>query len=70
MMSFCAISVATIFDDVTLCKHVTTEDSAFVVFNYFLKQKKTHVILASNIDIVQIAISIKNSPSGSGFYVM
>ena len=36
----------------------------------FLYEKKPYIILASNIVIVQIVISITNSPSGTGFYVM
>ena len=36
----------------------------------FLYEKKTYIILASNIVIVQIVISITSSPSGTGFYVM
>ena len=56
------------FDDVTLCKHVTTEENAFIVFNFFSYMKK-HVILAIDIVIVQIVISITSSPSGTGFYV-
>ena len=35
----------------------------------FLFEKK-HVILASNIVIVQIVILIMSLPSGTGFYVM
>ena len=58
-----------IFDDVTLCKHVTAEENTFIVFNSFYYTKK-HVILAINIVISQIALSITKSPSGTGFYVM
>ena len=36
----------------------------------FLYEKKKYIILASNIVIVQIMISITSSPSGTGFYVM
>ena len=56
--------------DVTLCKNATAEKNAFIVFNSFANTKKTHVILAINIVIVQIAISITSSPSGNGVYVM
>ena len=60
------ITLRPIFDDVTLCKHLTAEENAFIVFN----SSKKHVILAINIVIVQIAISITSLPSGTGFYVM
>ena len=60
-----------IFDDVTLCKHVTAEESAFIVFNYFSYTKKTQVISAIDIVIIQIVISINtSSPPGTRFYVM
>ena len=58
-----------IFDDITLCKHVTTEENAFMMFISF-SYMKTHIVLAINIVIAQIAISIMSSPSGTGFYVM
>ena len=51
-----------IFDDVTLCKHVTSEENAFFMFVSFSYTIK-HVILAINIDIAQIAISITSLPS-------
>ena len=57
------------FDDVTLCKHVTPEENALIVFNSFSYTKK-HVILAINSVIVQIVISIMSSQSGNGFCVM
>ena len=70
MTSLCANNVTPIFDDITLCKHVTIEENAFMVFSSFSYTKK-HIILAINqIAIVQIAISIKSSPSGTGFYAM
>ena len=69
MTSLFANRVAPNFDGLTLCKHATAEENAFIVLNSFLIQKK-HVILASNIVIVQIVISITSSPSGTGFYVM
>ena len=54
-----------ISDDMTICKHVRTDENAFIVFNSFSYTKK-HVILAitCNIVIAQIALSIKSSPSG------
>ena len=58
-----------IFEDVTLCKHVTTEENAFIMFNSFSYTKK-HVILAINIVIAQIAISITSSLSGTLFNMM
>ena len=58
-----------IFDDVTLCKHVTAEENAYIVFNSFSYTKK-HLILAIYIVIVQIVILIMSLPSGTGFYVM
>ena len=58
-----------IFDEVTLCKYVTAEENAFIVFNSFSYNKK-HIILAINIVFAQIAILITSSPSGTGFYVM
>ena len=63
------ITLRPIFDDVTLCKHIMTEENAFIVFNSFSYTKK-HVILAINIVIVQIEISITSSPPGTGFFVM
>ena len=62
-------NVALNFDDITLCKHVTAEENAFIVFNSFSYTKK-HVIFAINIVIVQIATSIMSLPSGTGFNVM
>ena len=61
-----------IFDDVTLCKHVTSEENAFIVFNSFSYTKNTHVILAIIIVtyITQIVILIMSSLSGTGFYAM
>ena len=45
------------------------EENAFVVFNSFSYSKK-HIILAINIAIGQIVISITSSMSGTEFYVM
>ena len=56
-------------DNVTMCKRVTSEEHAFNVFNSLSFTKK-HVILAINIIISQIALSIRSSLSGTGFYVM
>ena len=58
-----------IFDDVTLCKHVTAEENTFIVFISFFIRKK-HAILEINIVIIQNVISITSLPSGTGFYVM
>ena len=58
-----------LFDDVTIYKHVTTEEHAFIVFNSFSFTKK-HVVLAINSVISHIALSIRSSLSGTGFYVM
>ena len=55
-----------IFDDVTLCEHVTADENAFMVFSSF----SYTISLAINIVIVQIVISITSSLSGTGFYVM
>ena len=68
-MSHCANNFPSIFDDVTLCKHVMAEENAFNVYNSFSYMKK-HIILAIDIVIVQIVISIMSSPSCTGFYVM
>ena len=57
-----------IFDDVTLCKHVTAKENAFIVITF--SYTKENVILVINIVFAQIAISITSSPSGNGFYVM
>ena len=45
------------------------EENAFIMFNSFLIRKQ-HVILASNIVIVQIVILITSLPSATGFYVI
>ena len=58
-----------IFDGITMCEHVMAEENTFILFNSFSYTKK-HVILAINIVIVQIVISITSSPSGTGFYEM
>ena len=58
-----------IFDDLTLCKHVKAEENAFITFSSFSYMKKRFII-AINIIIVQIAILIMSSMSGTGFYVM
>ena len=68
-MDTVAKKLAPNFDDVTLCKHVTAEENAFILNQFLSYTKKTHIILASNIVIVQIVISIASSPSGTGFYV-
>ena len=57
-----------IFDDVTLCKHVTAEENAFIVFNFFSYTEK-HVILAINIVLAQIAIRLRVRRQVLGFYV-
>ena len=62
MTSFCAKT----FDDGTLCKHVMAEENTFIVLNSFLIRKK-HVILVSNIVILQIVIWITSSLLGIGF---
>ena len=41
MTSLCANIAAPNFDDVTLCKHVTAEEIAFIVFNSFPYRKNT-----------------------------
>ena len=58
-----------ILDDVTLCKHATAEENAFIEFNSFSYTKK-QVILRINIVIAEIVISFTSSASGTGFYVM
>ena len=58
-----------IFDDVTMCKHVTTEDNAFMVFNSF-SYTKTHFLLAINIVMDQISLLITSLPPGTGFYLI
>ena len=63
------ITLRQVFDDVTLCKHVTAEENAFIMFSSFSYTKK-HITLAINIVIIQIAILIMSSPPGTGFYVM
>ena len=55
-----------IFDDVTLCNHVRAEENEFIMFNSF-SYTKEHVILAINIVITQIAISITSSLQVLGF---
>ena len=57
-----------IFDDVTLCKHVTTKENAFIVIPF--SYTKEHVILVIDIVFAQNAISITSLPSGSGFNVI
>ena len=58
-----------IFDEFSLCKHAAAEENEFIVLNSLCIRKK-HVILAINIVVVQIVISITSSPSGTGFYMM
>ena len=63
------VTLHPIFDDVTLCKHVLTEENAFRVFiSFSYTKKKKQVFLAINKCIVQIVIT--SSPSGAEFYVM
>ena len=69
MTSLVKITSHPIFDDITLYKHVMTEENAFILFISF-SFMKTHLVLAINIVIAQIAISITSAPSGTGFYVM
>ena len=63
------IALLPIVNDVTLCKHVTAEENAFIMLISFYIGKK-HVILASNVVIGHIVILSASSPSGTGFYVM
>ena len=58
-----------IFDDLTLCKHVTAEENALTVY-FFFSYTKIPIILAIIIVFAQIAILITSLPSGTGFYVM
>ena len=65
---FVKITSRPIFDDVTLCKHVTAEENAFIVFNSFSYTK--NVIFAINIVIAQIAIRLRVCRQVLGVYVM
>ena len=55
-----------LFDDVTLCKHIKTEETAFIMFNSFSCTKK-QASLEINIVFAQIAISITSLRSDIGF---
>ena len=56
-----------IFDDATLCKHVTAKENAEILFKFLFLYEK-HVVLAINIVFVQILIT--SLLSGTGLYVM
>ena len=64
------IATRPMFDDITLCKHVTAEENTLMVLNSFSYKYEKLVILATKIVFPQIAILITSLPSGTGLYVM